>query len=213
MIRRERLHGVPRVPTLSRKRGVLAAAGLRRLVVAGAMAAGLLVPGISQAYGWHSEPSMPLRDALPRRQLTPGAVNPRIAEANIHETICVPGYTRRVRPPESYTEPLKRRLIAEYGYRDRRLGDYELDHDVPLELAGAPMDPRNLWPQPHRIVGGWGSYVKDHLEDVLHRMVCRGQLPLQEAQQDIAANWIATYRRFIGPVPRRQRHFRDEGSR
>jgi hypothetical protein len=26
---------------------------------------------------------------------------------------------------------------------------FELDHLVPLELGGAPSDPRNLWPEAH----------------------------------------------------------------
>lgn len=62
------------------------------------------------------------QSALPDPARTPGAVNPAVTQANINDTICVPGWTATVRPPESYTERLKRRQIAEYGYADRRLG-------------------------------------------------------------------------------------------
>ncbi len=152
---------------------------------------------------------LPAVDALPRLQITPGAVDTSVTQGNIDRTICVAGYSRSMRPPLSYTEPLKQRLMAEYGYRGRRLGALELDHLVSIELAGSPADPRNLWPEPHQVVGGWGSSVKDHLEDVLHRMVCAREIPLRDAQQDIATNWIDAYRKYVGPHPQRQRRFRE----
>lgn len=146
--------------------------------------------------------TFPLADALPNPQLTPGSIDPRVTQANLNETICRPGgYTRSVRPPESYTEPLKRQLIRRYGYSDYRLGAYELDHLVSLELGGAPADPHNLWPEPHNVVGGWGSYAKDHLENRLHELVCAGQLPLATAQYDIAHDWVTTYKQYMGPTP------------
>jgi len=84
----------------------------------------------------------PLSAALPNRQMTPGATNPAVTEANFDSTICRRGgYTRTVRPPVSYTEPLKRAQIRAYGYTDHRLRDYEEDHLVPLEVGGAPSDP------------------------------------------------------------------------
>jgi hypothetical protein len=138
---------------------------------------------------------------LPDPKLTPGAVNPDVTQQTIETTICVRGWTRLVRPPESYTEPLKREQIAEYGYRDRRLRDYEEDHLIPLELGGAPTDPRNLWPEPHEAAGDWGSYAKDRLESRLNELVCSGALPLDTARAAIASNWIDGYRRYIGSVP------------
>ena len=145
---------------------------------------------------WH-----PLRDALPNPSMTPGALNPAVTQANIHETICVRGYTRTIRPPEWYTERLKRAQIRAYGYRDRWLRDYEEDHDVSIELAGSPTSPRNLWPEPYDVVGGWGAHAKDRLENRLNHLVCRGRLSLAAAQRAIATNWIAAYRRYLGPVP------------
>ena len=143
----------------------------------------------------------PLSATLPNSRLTPGAIDSRVTQANIHKTICVPGYSKSVRPPVNYTEPLKRRLIAAYGYSDKRLRDYELDHLVSLELGGAPRNPTNLFPQPHHVIGGWGSFAKDKLENRLHILVCRGNIELAQAQHDITTDWISTYKQYVGPTP------------
>lgn len=154
---------------------------------------------------WHSHdgggPMHPLSRALPNPRLTPGAINPAVTQADIHSTICVHGYTRRIRPPEAYTERLKREQIREYGYRDRKLWHYEEDHLIPLEVGGNPTSPKNLWPQPYRVAGGWGAHLKDHLENRLHYMVCRGEISLARAQRMIATNWIEAYKRLIAPRP------------
>lgn len=156
--------------------------------------------GIAEADGRYSV-VFSLDQALPNRRLTPGALNPAVTQGNMRQTICVRGYTKSIRPPEEYTEKLKRHGIHRYGYSDFRLRDYEEDHLVSLELGGSPTSPRNLWPQPHHVIGGWGSYAKDRLEDRLHTLVCRGRLPLDEAQRAIATDWIAAYKRYIGPNP------------
>ena len=57
------------------------------------------------------------------------------------------------------------------------------DHLVPLDLGGAPYDPRNLWPEPRATADGWNADVKDELEAVLSRLVCSGRVPLAEAQR------------------------------
>ncbi len=149
----------------------------------------------------------PLRDALPNPHLTPGAVNPDVEPTpqNIRRTICQRGWARAVRPPEDYTERLKRLQIREYGNSDRRLRDYEEDHLVSIELLGSPTSPENLWPEPHNVEGGWGSYAKDRLENRLNHLVCRGELPLADAQRMIATDWIAAYERYIGPTPDNRR--------
>ena len=116
---------------------------------------------------------------------------------NIHRTICRYGYTRTVRPPAAYTERLKRRQIRKYGYTDHWLSDYEEDHLIPLELGGSPTSPENLWPEPRRVVGGWGAYRKDRLENRLNHLVCRGRLSLRAAQDAIAKDWIGAYRRYM----------------
>lgn len=159
----------------------------------------------------HHDAQHPLREALPNPGLTPGALNPAVTQADIHQTICVRGYSRSIRPPERYTERLKRLQIREYGYRDRWLRDYEEDHEVALSLGGSPTSPKNLWPQPHRVAGGWGSYAKDRLEARLHWLVCHRELPLATAQSEIAHDWIAAYKRYIGPTPDNHKLHWDRG--
>jgi hypothetical protein len=39
--------------------------------------------------------------------------------------------------------------------------------------------------------------VKDALEDRFREMVCDGSLDLVEAQREIAANWIAAYKKYF----------------
>ncbi len=164
--------------------------------------------GVGQAEGRYGV-VFSLDEARPNPRLTPGALNPAVDPDNLRDTICVRGYSRASRPPEEYTERLKRLGIRRYGYSDRRLRDYEEDHLVSLEIGGSPRSPRNLWPEPRHVVGGWGSYAKDRLEDRLHRLVCRGRVSLARAQREIASNWIAAYRRYVGPDPYpRRRHRR-----
>lgn len=156
--------------------------------------------GIADAAGRYSV-VFGLDQALPKSRLTPGALDTAVTQSNIRQTICVRGYTKSIRPPEQYTERLKRRGVRQYGYTDLRLRDYEEDHLVSLELGGSPTSPRNLWPEPHHVIGGWGSYAKDRLENRLHTLVCRGRVPLAQAQRDIAGDWIAAYKRYVGPNP------------
>jgi len=128
--------------------------------------------------------------SLPDPRCTPGAVNPSVTQDNIGNTICAPGYTKSVRPPVSYTTPLKIRLMQSYGFTDSR-SNYELDHLIPLEIGGNPYDVRNLWPEP-----GYGQYnfhVKDRYENYLNNAVCSGSLSLSDAQKDIATNWISNW--------------------
>lgn len=140
--------------------------------------------------------------ALANPDLTPGAINRAVSEATLSDTICRKGgYTKSIRPAEAYTEKLKREQIREYDYSDYRMRDYEEDHLISLELGGSPDSPRNLWPEPHHVIGGWGSYAKDKLENRLHSLVCHHRISLSEAQHEIATNWIASYKRYIGPSP------------
>ncbi len=114
-----------------------------------------------------------------------------VTQSDIASTVCRHGYTRRVRPPESVTEPEKRASMAAYGDHGspRR---YEYDHLVPLELGGASNDPRNLWPEPGR-----SPNPKDALEDVLRSRVCAGRVSLATARSEIAHDWVAAYHRLV----------------
>lgn len=131
------------------------------------------------------------RFSLPDPRCTPGALSPAVTQADIHSTICRRGYTKTVRPPESVTEPEKLAAMAAYGDRGSPR-QYEYDHLVPLELGGAPNDPRNLWPEPGR-----SPNAKDELERVLRSRVCARRLTLAEAQSEIARDWVSAYHRLV----------------
>ena len=124
---------------------------------------------------------------LPDASCTPGATNPDVSQDTIDQTICVSGWTSTVRPPTSYTNPLKVQQIAEYGYSDTSTADYEEDHLIPLELGGAPRDPNNLWPEPR--YGDQTAASKDSVENALKKAVCAGQVALIDAQNAIATDW------------------------
>ncbi len=127
-------------------------------------------------------------DGLPDPQCTPGAIDPDVTQENINSTICVSGYTATVRPPTSYTTPLKLESIQQYGYKDTNASDYEYDHLISLELGGNPKDTRNLWAEPH--YGNFTAFDKDGFENYLHDQVCGGQMTLAQAQYEISTNWI-----------------------
>jgi hypothetical protein len=59
---------------------------------------------------------------------------------------------------------------------------YEEDHLIPLELGGAPRNPKNLWPEPRS-----ESRHSDPLETTLKRKVCAGTLSLAAARRGIIA--------------------------
>jgi len=130
---------------------------------------------------------------LPRHELTPGAIDPRVTQRNIRNTICRRGYTATVRPPFEYTNAMKHRLMRFYGVTGS-IHDYELDHLIPPELGGCPRCEANLWPEPRNVFPG--ASEKDEVESYLHEQVCSGALPLADAQREIAADWYAVYRRM-----------------
>jgi hypothetical protein len=109
--------------------------------------------------------------------LTPGSLNPDVTQATIGATICVRGWTKTVRPPQSYTTPLKLRQMQAYGERGPP-SSYQEDHLISLELGGNPTDPRNLWPEPYPRASD-----VDRIENDLNAKVCSGELTLVEAQR------------------------------
>jgi hypothetical protein len=130
---------------------------------------------------------------LPDRSCTPGVSDPRVTQRNIQQTICRTGYTKTVRPPSSYTTPLKERQMAAYGYyAGHSTASYEEDHLISLELGGSPTDPRNLWPEAHG--PGLGSYQKDSVANALHKRVCDGAITLAAARRLERSDWVRAYR-------------------
>ena len=115
--------------------------------------------------------------AQPDPALTPGAIDSHAPVAKL----CTPGYTDSIR---SVSRATKRAIIAEYR---RKPGwpapPYEVDHWIPLELGGLNAQ-ANLWAQPLA-----EARRKDVVESRLHRMICKGQIELREAQTRIRTWW------------------------
>jgi hypothetical protein len=127
---------------------------------------------------------------LPNRAFTPGAAR----QAALAEVCALPHEEVVSVVPESQ----RRKVLEEYGIPAGHAGDYELDYLITPGLGGDD-DIRNLWPQPHR--AAWNADAKDILEERLHQMVCSHQLDLSVAQQAIATDWIAAYKKYVETVP------------
>ena len=122
-------------------------------------------------------------NALPDPACTPGAIFPDATK----DQICTPGYSSQVR---DVSESLKEDVYAEYGILSHEPGQYEVDHQISLELGGSN-DIANLWPEPAEPRPGF--HEKDKVENYLHAQVCSGAMSLQEAQNLIAHNWLEVY--------------------
>lgn len=110
-------------------------------------------------------------------------VIPWINQDNIESSICIRGFTKSIRPPVSVTNEIKHRKLDAAG-TPFAAADTKLDHIIPLALAGAPDDERNLVLQRND-----ESHDKDRVEVCLARSVCAGRLTLSEAQRAIWENW------------------------
>ena len=98
---------------------------------------------------------------------------------------CKVGWTKTVRPSSSVTRVMKVKSARSYSLGGVQ-GEY--DHLVPLELGGAPDDPRNLWVEPGHIPN-----PKDAVEHKLNDAVCSGLVPLAKAQRAIAVRWVTAF--------------------
>jgi len=125
---------------------------------------------------------------LPNRSLTPGAT--RAVEMG---EMCATDHDEVVHPVSGV---LQQRVFKEYGLRDASVDNYEVDYLISPGLGGTD-DIRNLWPQP-RYNTTWNSFVKDQLEDYLHRSVCAGRLNLATVQKDVSSDWISAYKKYFG---------------
>ena len=125
--------------------------------------------------------------AIPDRNLTPGVTR----TVSIGD-VCSMAHEEVVREvPAS----LRQEIFQEYGLEAPRARDYEIDYLIAPGLGGTG-DIHNLWPQPYKS-RAWNARVKDALEEHLHQLVCAGRLDLPTAQHDIAADWIAAYKKYF----------------
>jgi len=54
-------------------------------------------------------------NALPDSPCTPGDINANVTSDNINDTICVPGFSKTIRPPVSVTNQIKKKVMKAYG--------------------------------------------------------------------------------------------------
>ena len=125
-------------------------------------------------------------NALPDSDCTPGAVFQDVTVSQI----CQPGYSSQVR---NVPDSEKNQAYAEYGVESHTTGQYEVDHLVSLELGGSN-EISNLWPEPAEPRPGF--HEKDKVENYLHNQVCSGAISLQQAQIEIATNWMTVYQQM-----------------
>ncbi len=146
---------------------------------------GTVTPGASShPFGQQNKTSgCASANALPDLDCTPGDILP---DATVSQ-ICTPGYSSSVR---NVPDSEKTQAYAEYGIASHSPGEYEVDHLVSLELGGSN-DISNLWPEPAEPTPGF--HQKDKVENYLHDQVCSGAITLQQAQEEIATNWLAVY--------------------
>jgi hypothetical protein len=124
--------------------------------------------------------------ALPIAAITPGATAPVTAA-----DLCA----GRGPSKEDIAPAIRQAVLRDYGMEGLPDADYELDYLITPELGGSS-DRRNLWPERYgaRV---WNARVKDELEGLLPTLVCRGAVDLATAQRDIAADWIAAYKKYF----------------
>ena len=122
--------------------------------------------------------------ALPDKECTPGDILPNVTK----NQVCQPGYASSVRNVPTSTKTKAYRM---YGITSHRPGQYEVDHLVSLELGGSN-DISNLWPEAAAPTPGF--HEKDKVENYLHDQVCSGAVSLQQAQIEIATNWLNVYK-------------------
>ena len=127
------------------------------------------------------------RGEVPDRNLTPGAT--RVVTIGDVCSIAHEDVVREV--PAS----MRQEIFHEYGIVSARAEDYEIDYLIAPGLGGAE-DIHNLWPEPYTSTT-WNAHVKDDLEERLHQMVCAGKVDLSTAQNDIATDWIAAYKKYF----------------
>jgi len=126
----------------------------------------------------------------------------------IHEPItatmiCKPGYSKCIR---NVPQAVKKEVYEAYGdpqgnhhgYCDVNQG-CEIDHLISIEIGGSN-DKDNLWPQPYSGLQ-WNAHVKDRLENFYHANICSGEIALGVAQKEISTDWIANFKKRIGPQP------------
>jgi hypothetical protein len=120
----------------------------------------------------------------PNLQVTPGVVDVR----DVGELCQQPKRSTHPPIPTSWDQA----IYSGYNISLKDQGKYRLDYLVPLQLGGAQAQ-ANLWPMSLR---GVGFHEKQRLNARLRIIVCQGQIPLDQAQHDVAADWYTLWVKY-----------------
>jgi hypothetical protein len=133
------------------------------------------------------------RGAVPDRACSPGGFYTKLTK----EVLCAPDF--RTSMIRDVSGSVKAKVYREYGLAPTGHGrSYEVDHIVPLTLGGSNQI-GNLFPEAASAQPGY--HRKDALEARLGRMICDGEISLDEARRGIATDWIALYKRVYHRAP------------
>jgi hypothetical protein len=155
------------------------------LALAAAIVLGIGAGALVRQTGHRRPPSRMALFYLPDSRLTPGAT----VLADRTAVCSAPDMKNK-----AVSVALQKKVFEEYGIPGVDPEGYEVDYLVTPALGGAD-DIHNLWP--HSFNAEWNAKVKDELEDHLRDLVCGGSLDLPAAQQEIASNWVAAYKKYF----------------
>jgi hypothetical protein len=108
----------------------------------------------------------------------PGATDRTVTNDNLGATICTSGSAA-----PHVDLATRSKVFARYKIRSSRRNRYVVDLLVPASLGGT-ISLRNVWPQLRA-----NATSKNGAEELLHSLVCSGQIDLATAQQTIARDW------------------------
>lgn len=114
------------------------------------------------------------------------------------EQLCSDEWLANNRPTYDQLEQEKFRLMKKRDISKHARTQYELDHIIPLSLGGMALDPGNTQLQEWR--GPSNAWMKNLLEEELHDQVCRGKVPLRQAQVEMGTGWERAFVKYIGPL-------------
>jgi hypothetical protein len=117
---------------------------------------------------------------LPNPKLTPG----RVAQSD--------------KDRGGVTVEMEQKVFARYRLPWSSRPAFKIDHLIPLELGGADTID-NLWPQSLR-ARPYGWERKELLTEVLLQRIARKQITLEQAQEQIAYDWIDAFIDHLGMV-------------
>lgn len=81
--------------------------------------------------------------------------------------------------------------MRQVGIPESDKSEWALDHRIPISLGGHPRKLENL-----QLLTAKENSRKSRIEVKLLCYVCVGQMPLSQAQQEVAGGWQAAYRKY-----------------